>query len=84
MIGLNKTQRNCESDLIQDTRTNLKIRLVDPEGATHPTRMNDFRGEDRLLDCDQENGFFKGLFFVLPGSILLWIIVIWVIRSLMH
>jgi hypothetical protein len=49
-----------------------------------PAQMNACQREDLFLDGDPVNGFFKGLLFILPGSILLWIIVIWGVRSLIY
>jgi hypothetical protein len=53
-------------------------------GEITPAQMNACQREDLFLDGDPVNGFFKGLLFILPGSILLWIIVIWGVRSLIY
>jgi hypothetical protein len=84
MFIANKSHRNYDSDPVKNTRPNFKIRLVDPEAARTPAQMNACQREDLFLDGDPVNGFFKGLLFILPGSILLWIIVIWGVRSLIY
>ena len=84
MLIPNKSHQNYASDPIKNTHPNSKIRLVEPESVVNPTQMDACQGEDRFLDYDQENGFFKGLLFTLPCSILVWVIVIWGIRSLVY
>ena len=80
----NKSHQNYESDSIKNTHTDLKIRLVDPAVVIDPVPLNGFRREDPSLYCDRENEFFKGLLLMLPCSILLWIIVVWGVRSLIY
>ena len=84
MIIANKFHPNHASDSIQNTPTNHNIRLVDAGVVADLSQRNDFRGEDQLLNCDQENGFFKGLLIMIPCSILLWIMAIWGVRSLIY
>ena len=84
MMVLNGSQQNCERVPDESTQPNRKIRLVDPDVGMDPTQRINCRREGRLLEYDQENGFFKGLFIMLPCSILLWVIVIWGIRSLIY
>jgi hypothetical protein len=81
---LNKSHQNCERVPIENTQPNHKIRLVDPDVGMDPTQSNICRREDRFLEYDQVNGFFKGLFIMLPCSILLWGIVVWGVRSLIY
>ena len=84
MMVLNKSHRNYERNPIENAHPNRKIRLVGPDVGMDPTQRNDCRREGRLLESDQENGFFKGLLIMLPCSILLWVIVIWGVRSLIY
>lgn len=80
----NKAHRSCDSDPIKNTHPHFKLRLVDREAVKTSTQMNACQREDRLLDCDPVNGFFKGLLLLLPCSILLWTIAIWGVRSLIY
>ena len=84
MLIPNESHRNDDSDPIKNTRPKFKIRLVDSEATRTPTQMNACQREDLCLDSDPVNGFFKGLLFIIPGSILLWIIIIWSVRSLIY
>jgi hypothetical protein len=84
MIIPTKFHQNYERGSIKNTNTPFKIRLVRPEVVIGPTETKDLRKEDRFFDCDQENGFFKGLLIMFPCSVLLWILAVWGVRSLIY
>ena len=84
MMVPNKSHQNYERVPNEHTHCNRKIRLVDPDVVMDPIQVNDGQIKDRFFDCDQVNGFFKGLFIMLPCSVLLCVIVIWGVRSLIY
>jgi len=84
MMVSNKSHQTYERVSNENTHPNRKIRLVDPDVENDPTQVNDCRIKDRFLDLDPVNGFFKGLFVMLPCSILLWVILILGVRSLIY
>ena len=84
MMVPNKSHQNYERVPNEHTHRNRKIRLVDPEVRVDPTQRHDCPREGSLPEYDHVNRFFKGLLIMLPCSILLWITVIWGIRSLIY
>lgn len=59
-----------------------EILLNDPQPAIQTHTISKTQRENLCVDCDQENGFFKGVLIVLPVSIALWVVIGWGIHAL--
>jgi hypothetical protein len=77
MLISSKARQDFENDRFENTRPKLVQPLTDIKTAVDKSQWSAPQRDDRIIDCPQENGFFKGLLVVLPFSILFWILAIW-------
>ena len=84
MLISSKARQDFENDRFEHTRPKLVKSITETTAAADNPQWAAPQGKDRIIDCPQENGFFKGLLVVLPFSILFWILAIWGITSFLN